>query len=130
MEFFYLAERVGLLAHFLCARPAGRAARDQNRLSCRFWRTQTWPLTHASSSDKKNPPCRWNFFIWRRGWDSNPRGDFSPNRFRVGAVMTASSTSPKLLRITTLHIIATLLLCARKCNYTRCSVLNRTANLD
>jgi hypothetical protein len=35
-----------------------------------------------------------------------------------------------LLRITTLHIIATLLLCARKCNYTRCSVLNRTANLD
>ncbi len=31
------------------------------------------------------------FFLWRRGWDSNPRGGFwPPNRFRGGPVMTTS----------------------------------------
>ena len=37
-------------------------------------------------------------YVWRRGWDSNPRGACAPSRFRVGAVMTASVPLLKSVR--------------------------------
>ena len=39
----------------------------------------------------KQQPHKWGCcFIWRRGWDSNPRGAYAPNGFRIRAVMATS----------------------------------------
>ena len=92
----YLAERVGLQGTS-CTLPFGFAALIQKR-SRRFCRTHQ-PLRgsgflHSHIRQIKNPP-EGGLFIWRRGWDSNPRWAINPRRFSRPVHSTALSPLQK-----------------------------------
>ena len=78
-----MAERVAALAHPWASRHSYVLV-QQDSSPCGF------------SSSKNNYLLLLRVFLtrrrrrWRRGWDSNPRGAYAPNRFRVCAGMTAS----------------------------------------
>ncbi len=71
---FYLAERVGLMAHLLCATLRAPPLRCGVQESIHgFLSTPSGSSSNHPAAKQKGGGFRPPLFTWRRGWDSNPR---------------------------------------------------------